>query len=182
MGGTNDPENLVSLSAREHFICHLLLVKMVDEEFYPKMVYAAWQLSRPSKYKELRVTSRLYDSLKRQLSDSRKGRKRKPFSEQARLNMKEGAKHRKKVEITEERLLSIREAAKKRKKLVGEANPFYGKSHTQETIEKVREVNSRVHICPHCGKEGASNSMKRWHFDKCKLNPQTRKVDSNAQY
>jgi hypothetical protein len=24
-------------------------------------------------------------------------------------------------------------------------------------------------ICPHCGKEGGTNLMKRWHFDNCKL-------------
>jgi hypothetical protein len=24
--------------------------------------------------------------------------------------------------------------------------------------------------CPHCGTEGGSNTMKRWHFDNCKLN------------
>lgn len=24
--------------------------------------------------------------------------------------------------------------------------------------------------CPHCGKEGSPNNMKRWHFDNCKIN------------
>lgn len=24
-------------------------------------------------------------------------------------------------------------------------------------------------ICPHCSKLGASNLMKRWHFDNCKI-------------
>jgi hypothetical protein len=31
LGGTNDKENLVDLTAREHFICHLLLTKMYKE-------------------------------------------------------------------------------------------------------------------------------------------------------
>jgi ssDNA-binding Zn-finger/Zn-ribbon topoisomerase 1 len=26
--------------------------------------------------------------------------------------------------------------------------------------------------CPHCGKSGIAFSMKRWHFDKCRQNPQ----------
>ncbi|NDB60600.1 HNH endonuclease [bacterium] len=26
--------------------------------------------------------------------------------------------------------------------------------------------------CPHCGKIGGSNIMKRWHFDKCKSKPE----------
>lgn len=25
-------------------------------------------------------------------------------------------------------------------------------------------------VCPHCGKEGQSANMRRWHFDKCKRN------------
>jgi len=24
-------------------------------------------------------------------------------------------------------------------------------------------------VCPHCGKEGAGNAMKQWHFNNCKL-------------
>lgn len=32
LGGSNDQNNLVSLTAREHFVCHLLLPKMVSEK------------------------------------------------------------------------------------------------------------------------------------------------------
>jgi hypothetical protein len=40
LGGTNDTENLVRLTAREHYICHLLLPKMTSGQSYQKMVYA----------------------------------------------------------------------------------------------------------------------------------------------
>jgi len=40
LGGNNDKENLVYLSCREHFLCHWLLVKMTEGEYYHKMVYA----------------------------------------------------------------------------------------------------------------------------------------------
>jgi len=40
LGGTDEPSNLVELTAREHFICHLLLPKMTEGESYYKMVYA----------------------------------------------------------------------------------------------------------------------------------------------
>lgn len=41
MGGTDDPSNLVKLSAREHFVCHKLLVKMVTgKKNYHKMLCA----------------------------------------------------------------------------------------------------------------------------------------------
>lgn len=26
-----------------------------------------------------------------------------------------------------------------------------------------------THICPHCNKVGSGNSMKRWHFDNCRM-------------
>jgi hypothetical protein len=35
-------ENLVHLTAREHFICHLLLTKMFEEKFKIGMIMAAW--------------------------------------------------------------------------------------------------------------------------------------------
>jgi hypothetical protein len=40
LGGTNNIDNLVSLTAREHYLCHLLLVKMTEGESYHKMLYA----------------------------------------------------------------------------------------------------------------------------------------------
>lgn len=172
LGGTDASSNLVKLTAREHFICHLLLIKMVDDTVKYKMVYAAWQQSRPRPYTSLKVSSRIYEMLRMEMSASYKGRARPPFSDQWKANMKAGAASRKKVEMTEERLLQIRESVAKRKKLIGEDNPFYGKSHSQETIDKIKEVNKREHKCPHCGKVGASNSMKRWHFDNCKFNSQ----------
>jgi len=35
-----------------------------------------------------------------------------------------------------------------------------------------KTINNLEYTCPHCGKEGRSPSMKRWHFDRCKLRPQ----------
>ena len=73
-------------------------------------------------------------------------------------------------------------------------NPNYckwnlGKKHSPESIEKMRLAQqgipkSEAHkqamrnrpqdtttvVCPHCLKEGDYKNMKRWHFDRCKLN------------
>ena len=40
MGGSNKKENLAHLTAREHFICHWLLIKMTEESNRHKMLYA----------------------------------------------------------------------------------------------------------------------------------------------
>lgn len=54
----------------------------------------------------------------------------------------------------------------------GKPGFFTGKTHSEETKEKLRAAFSgqkqeRV-ICPHCMKEGGSHAMHRYHFDKCK--------------
>jgi hypothetical protein len=43
LGGNNEPENLVNLLPREHFICHILLTKMLTGEAKKKM---GWALHR----------------------------------------------------------------------------------------------------------------------------------------
>lgn len=40
LGGTNSKDNLVELTAREHFIVHLLLIKMVEDKDVYRMVHA----------------------------------------------------------------------------------------------------------------------------------------------
>lgn len=65
MGGSDEPENIVLLTAREHFICHLLLSKI----YGGSMIYAAWMMSNMSKY-----TSKDYAWLKEKCSKLRKGK------------------------------------------------------------------------------------------------------------
>ena len=40
LGGTNDPKNLVAVTAREHYLLHYLLTKFTEGEQKSKMVYA----------------------------------------------------------------------------------------------------------------------------------------------
>lgn len=52
----------------------------------------------------------------------------------------------------------------------GEGNPYFGKSHSEETRQKMKEAHAlRAPVsCPHCGKTGHLNPMKRWHFENCR--------------
>lgn len=66
-GGTDDKENLVKLTAREHFICHWLLVKMYDKgtEERKKMLHALWCMRRQSTTGATRyINSRAYENLR----------------------------------------------------------------------------------------------------------------------
>ena len=42
LGGSDDADNLVVLTAREHFLCHWLLTKMTEGQSYHKMMHALW--------------------------------------------------------------------------------------------------------------------------------------------
>jgi hypothetical protein len=75
LGGTNDPENLVNLTAREHYICHLLLTKFTEGIAYQKMSYA---LHRITNKKENYInSSRMYEIIRKahskMLSEKTKG-------------------------------------------------------------------------------------------------------------
>ncbi len=67
LNGTNDKNNLVKLTVREHFICHWLLVKIYpkgsDERH--KMLCALWRMqSHPTKDKHRYINSRTYEYLR----------------------------------------------------------------------------------------------------------------------
>ena len=44
-------------------------------------------------------------------------------------------------------------------------NPIFSKEHKRKLSLAARQA--KVLKCPHCDKEGRTNGMKRWHFDKC---------------
>jgi hypothetical protein len=74
LGGTNDPNNIVKLTAREHFICHLLLTKMVVGTNKSKMYQAAWMMAASiSKTQErYKVNNRTYENLRIKMSNVKK--------------------------------------------------------------------------------------------------------------
>lgn len=68
LGGSNELTNLVALTAREHFICHVLLTKFTSGADQHKMLYAANMMSQTSRsYQDRYVpTSRIYEILKKE--------------------------------------------------------------------------------------------------------------------
>ena len=70
LGGSNESSNLVSLTAREHFVCHMLLTKMVSGIQRQKMVHAWWAMATLKKdcQDRYRLNSFQYDSVRRAYS------------------------------------------------------------------------------------------------------------------
>ena len=52
--------------------------------------------------------------------------------------------------------------------LKGRVSPVIGiqRGHNKKKMKQRDNI-----ICPHCNKNGQNSAMQRWHFDKCKLNP-----------
>jgi len=71
LGGTDDIDNVVELTAREHFICHWLLVKMTTGKAHYKMLNAL-RMMRAEKHGQKRyitaITARVYESIKQEYS------------------------------------------------------------------------------------------------------------------
>jgi hypothetical protein len=64
LGGSNDKDNLVDLTAREHFICHWLLIKMTEGEHRSKMLYALNGMKAENRYQQRyssSITARVYE-------------------------------------------------------------------------------------------------------------------------
>lgn len=77
LGGNNKKNNLVKLTAREHYICHLLLTKMVKYKSlkYKKMCVAFGMMSwmkAPNQKRDFKINSKIYEKLRKEHSKAMK--------------------------------------------------------------------------------------------------------------
>jgi hypothetical protein len=68
MGGLNNPENLVKLEAREHFLCHWLLCRIYPEDY--NLSYAFWSMCNTKGRGKIKyiISSRIYEEAKKNLN------------------------------------------------------------------------------------------------------------------
>ena len=97
IGGLDTKDNLVELTAREHFVCHQLLCEIYTDN--KKLKYALWAMSNQNSSKQQRVysiSSRLYESLRKEIAEFNRinstGRKHKPESIQSMIEKRTGQK------------------------------------------------------------------------------------------
>jgi len=135
LGGSNDKDNLVDLTAREHFICHWLLTKMHTGEAKSKMIYALNGMKRSNEFTQrykTSITSRVYENLKKEFSiihsATMKGRtpwnKGTPITEDQRSKNRKSALGKKHTDIAKSR--------------ISEAQ--IGRKRSEETKEKIRKA------------------------------------------
>lgn len=166
MGGEDSDTNIARLTAREHFICHLLLTKMVIGVAKYKMVRAANALAHYRSNREaIKVNSRIYQSLKEQYAASMRG----PRSEETRRKMSEAAKKRVRSPLSEKHKQAI-------------ARGRTGKKHDKATrkkiseaaIEKFKSDEARQKLSESVKKRMADEDVRRHLLDGVKLRDERR--------
>jgi len=123
LNGSDDENNIVILSAREHFIAHLILWKGVGG----KMIYAFWRMQYSKEdFNKCSITSRQYSSLKEEISIEQSkavtGNNNPMYGKKGINNPCYGIK-------------------RPQYGLKGKDNPFYGKKHSDETKKHLKTIN-----------------------------------------
>lgn len=188
IGNPDDPTNLVRLTAREHFICHHLLVKMHTGVARKKMLHAFMIMQGSNDHQDrysTKITARAYAALREEFSKhisemntgriqppdekarqiaATTGRTREEFSPEWRANL--SANHKSKTghdcSHSNETKTKISVA-------------MTGRTNKQEDTDKranaIRGIPKPKTLCVHCNQLIAVNGYARFHGDKCKSNP-----------
>lgn len=154
LGGPNDTSNLVKLTAREHFICHLLLIKFTTGYDKKLMNFALGKFIQNSPLQQRSFNSWEYSKIRESISVARTGHK---HSNETKKKMSEKAKGRTPWNKGVTGIIHSEESNKKRsdsltgrkrsdefcKKVSagkkGHKSGMTGKVHSQETKKKMSD-------------------------------------------
>ncbi len=169
MGGSNELDNFVALTGREHFIAHLLLAKI----YGGPLVHALWLMSIMGKYNSIH-----YEWARKQhskqvstyISAANKVKTICPHcnKEGGIAIMQRWHFHNCKLSPT-----YVKPAKMKRRSPTEETRNKISIAHKMNyengyTCFNKGKKQKRGVVCPHCNKEGGAGQMSRWHFDNCK--------------
>lgn len=147
LGGSNDASNLVRLTAREHAVCHLMLVRMTEGTARKKMAFAANATLKCRRFGYAKISSRMYQKAKEDYQDARRG---VPRSAETRAKLAKS--HAGKCLSA-----SHREAIRK-----GTLKRFQTNGCSIATREKLRLTNIGKHVTPDTKKKLSDTSRGRW--------------------
>ena len=187
MGGTNNPENLVALSAREHYITHWLLWKIHKSK---SMGHAFFNMVLKSDGQNRSFSSRKYEIAKSAMIEAMSGENNqwygthgpmggKTHTEEFKIlhkdRMKKASEYKRGKPVSEVPGFNTGGGIPTQfgnqppwnKGITGEQSHMFGFKLSEETKERMRKPKEKV-TCPHCGKIGGISSMKRWHFERCR--------------
>lgn len=149
LGGDDCPENLVYLTARQHYVAHLLLLKFTEGVAKRSMALALIRFCGANRKKgRYFISSRIYETIRKEYSDAVKGKNNPMYGKPCYYNM------------SEEELSSWKSNISQG--TTGEKNPFYGKSHSDETKEAISKQRSQPILVKFC--DGREEEFSQYKF------------------
>lgn len=137
LGGTNDKNNLVDLTAREHFICHWLLVKMTEGDERSKMLYALQGMKAENKFQNrynTKITARVYEKYRLEHAENHSKRMK------GRIAWNKGRK------LEGEELEQHRERTRNRKSMSPETKRKWIEDRVAKVIGSKRSEQAKLNI------------------------------------
>lgn len=167
LGGSDNKDNLVRLTAKEHYICHLLLPKMTTGLNKRSMSHALWKIvnQRTKHQDRYKVTSRIYEMVKKSNSLAlREANLGKPNL--SARGIPKSLEHKQKISKT---LTGYKYSVERNDKI---SKAHLGKKQPPRSDEWCRKLIesclSNRKICEHCNKDVSFKGYQRWHGTKCK--------------
>jgi hypothetical protein len=175
LGGSDSKENLVLLTAKEHFISHKLLLFISPNN---ESIIRAFHMMCHFQNGNYDISSKDYRYSRELLSEIL--RKREPwnkgktgiFSKESLNKIRKTWKNKKHTEETKEKM---------RNSKLGERNPIFGKDSPNKG--KIQPCSEKQKIklsiaakkipkieCKYCHKLTSPGNYSKWHGEKCKLN------------
>lgn len=158
LGGTDSVSNIVSLTAREHFVCHMLLTRITSGHHQVLMKFALGKFIQTAPGQKRSFTSCEYNKIREAISQARTGRKhsedtRKKMSDKSKgrapwnkgikqgPHSEESNKNRSATLTGRGRTPEFCQRVSEGKK--GHKSGMTGKKHSEETLQKMRETALR---------------------------------------
>lgn len=169
----HEPNNLVRLTAKEHFICHLLLTKFTIGNDRRNMCFALTNMARGNKNHGRKFTSGYYELARKHYAKSATGRK---HSEETKRKISKSNKGRVSPNKGNKFGGARTEEAKRKISLAKTGIPLsdeHRKKLSEVAMGKKRGPYKRHKaykkiVCAKCGAESTPTNIKRWHNENCR--------------
>jgi hypothetical protein len=178
LGGTNAKSNIVQVPARIHFICHKLLVKMVIDARHKKcMCHALNMLAKANNCNQnrYRISSREYEFIRKQLSESMKGENNHMHGKPAwNKGIKRSEETKAKISAANKDYYKTRPGTRQGA-ITSEATKMKQRGPKSETHKQHLSIAAKTkprHQCEYCAAYIIKSNYTRWHGNNCKHKPE----------
>jgi len=162
IGGSNDPSNIVILTPEEHFLAHILLIKIYPNEY--KLFFAVHMMCNGNK--KVKRNNKMYGWLRRKCNEALKLNIRKTRKKETRPRKKKSLSEEHRTRIS----LSMKGRRHKQESLEKMRESQSGKIVSEETKQKMRKpktnrgpkiTNTFEWTCAGCGKQETKRDLKK---------------------